>query len=167
MFGDADSSPGYYQSGSGGDVKGAAGIASGAAGVYQGVSFGAADVNRGVAGDFEVSGFRPDSFGEADDFLYCLSFHVQCDQESGDLGVAALSGEHLSHHRACLLTRERLVVIGDDVKSVRDHQRRTTVSQRKKGFNSWVVAGGSKLQKLLETLAPTCGQDGAVDGALQ
>jgi hypothetical protein len=50
MLGDADSGSGYHKGGGGGDVEGAAGIASGAAGVYQGISFGAADVDGGVAG---------------------------------------------------------------------------------------------------------------------
>jgi len=48
---------------------------------------------------------------------------VESDQKSSDLSIAARTGQNLAHDSACLVTRERLAVIGYAMESVGDHQR--------------------------------------------
>ena len=134
MLGHADSGSGRDERGRGGNVEGAAGVAAGSTCVDQGrfdrgwigqrIATGAADVERadcGGAVDGERRGGGADGFGEADDLFDGLALHAQGNEKRGDLRVGAVAGEHVGHHCAGFVTRQRVAVIGEAMEGVEDH----------------------------------------------
>ncbi len=92
MFGNADAGSGNDEGSRGGDVEGAAGIASSAAGIDEGVAFRVAGVKNRSGVEIEGDGGGTDGLGESDNFFDGLAFHVQGDEEGGDLRIGALTG---------------------------------------------------------------------------
>jgi hypothetical protein len=55
---------------------------------------------------------------------------VQSNQQRRDLQVRALASKNFAHHRARLLARERLVVIGNAMESFENHSIQATAEGR-------------------------------------
>ena len=58
---------------------------------------------------------------QPDNFFYRLAFHVQGDQQGGDLRVGRPAGKDLRHDLACFFPGEGLAMVGDAVQGVGDH----------------------------------------------